>query len=473
MKYCLAVDIGASSGKVMLGQLNSDRLLLREIHRFDNQLIYKNGHYCWDIQSLFQEIKTGLKKCQQLGISPSTIGIDTWAVDFVLLDENDQLITDAIAYRDPRTDGMMEKVLSIISKEKLYEITGIQFQKFNTIYQLYAVKEQDPEWLKRAQHFLMLPDYLHYLLTGVKVNEYTNATSTQLVNVLSQNWDHEIISKLGINQRIFGEIKQPQTILGTLQKELVEEFGFDMEVILPASHDTASAVISVPSTEDTIFISSGTWSLMGVVNDLPICSTEAMRMNFTNEGGINGQYRFLKNIMGLWMIEEVRRNFGHAYSYTDFMKMASQFPDFQSLVHVDDPRFLKPENMVEEIQAYCRETNQQVPIHPGEIAKCIYDSLVDCYENTVNELETILGREFKTIHVIGGGSQNHLLNQKLADKTRKEVYAGPIEATAIGNLLVQMLAIGEIDDVNKAKHIIKNSFELKTYFPAKEFKEER
>lgn len=462
-KNCLAVDIGASSGRLILGSLKEGKLNLEEIHRFENCILEKNGHFCWDIDGLFNEIKVGIKKCYKKGIEPVSIGIDTWAVDFVLLDENDQLLTDAVAYRDSRTDGIMEEVTDLFLKERLYLETGIQFQKFNTIYQLYALKKQNPEVLKKAKTFLMIPDYLHYLLTGKKANEYTNATSTQLINAFTRKWDKEIICKLGLNIGMFQEIKMPKQTLGTLREELVEEFGFNMEVILPATHDTGSAVIAVPELEDTIYLSSGTWSLIGVENHFPICVTKALDYNFTNEGGMDYQFRFLKNIMGLWMIQEVRRNYKNRYSFVELADLSLDHTEFVSTVNVDDPRFLKPDNMIEEIQKYCLETNQRIPEHPGEIARCVFDSLAISYKKAVSEIEDIFEKEFSKINVIGGGSQNELLNQLISDVTKKEVYAGPVEATAIGNLVAQFIALGEIEDINSARRIIKHSFEVKKY----------
>jgi len=462
-KYSLAVDIGASSGRLILGHLENGKLHLDEIHRFENKIVKKNAHFCWDIEALFQEIKVGIKKCNERNIKPDSIGIDTWAVDYVLLDEHDNLLTDAIAYRDPRTDGMMEEVFSIIPKEKLYFETGIQFQKFNTIYQLYALKQKSPEILQKAKSFLMIPEYFNFLLTGKKANEYTNATSTQLVNAFTKKWDHELLDKLGINKEMFHEILPPKTVLGTLSKELVEEFGFDMKVVLPATHDTGSAVISVPEVDDTIYISSGTWSLIGVENRFPICVPQALEYNFTNEGGIDYRYRFLKNIMGLWMIQEVKRNYDDKYSFAELVKLAGKEQQFQSIVNVDDDRFLKPDNMVKEIQAYCQETNQSIPQTPGQIAKCVYDSLAESYKQAISEIEEIFEKNFPRVNVIGGGCQNEMLNQMIANVTNKEVCAGPVEATAIGNIVAQFMALGEINTIQEARSTIKESFEVKTY----------
>ena len=462
-KCSLAVDIGASSGRLIAGYLQDGKMILDEVHRFENKIIEKEGYFCWDVEKLFSEIKKGIRKTKKQGFAPESIGIDTWAVDFVLLDENDELLTDAIAYRDPRTDGMMEEVFSIISKERLYLETGIQFQKFNTIYQLYYLKKNYPEVLKKAKTFLMIPDYFNYLLTGKKANEYTNATTTQLMNAFTKKWDQELLDQLGINQEMFPEIVLPKSSLGNLRPELVDEFGFDMEVILPATHDTGSAVFAVPSLEETIYISSGTWSLIGVENSFPISVTKALDYNFANEGGVDYRFRFLKNIMGLWMIQEVKRNYQDQYSFAEFAEMAHQEHDFTSIVNVDDDRFMKPENMVEEIQLYCRETNQQIPETPSEIAKCVFDSLAVSYQNAIGEIEEIYEKEFPTINVIGGGSQNEMLNQLIADTTGKEVIAGPSEATAIGNIAVQLMSLNQITDIQEARQIIKESFELKKY----------
>ncbi len=464
MQTCsLAVDIGASSGRLIAGYLKDDEMILKEVHRFENKIIEKNNYFCWDINKLFNEIKIGIHQAKAQGFNPESIGIDTWAVDFVLLDENDACLTDAVSYRDPRTDGMMEEVFSVISKERLYLETGIQFQKFNTIYQLYYLKKNYPEVLAKAKTFLMIPDYLNFLLTGEKVNEYTNATSTQLVNAFTKKWDKELITLLGIPTEIFQEILPPKTSVGDLRPELEAEFGCNMQVILPATHDTGSAVLAVPEQEGTIYISSGTWSLIGVENNFPICVMKAFDYNFTNEGGMDYQFRFLKNIMGLWMIQEVKRNYQDQYSFADFAKMANHEIDFHSTVNVDEDRFLKPDNMIEEIQNYCKETDQAIPEKPGEIAKCVFDSLATSYQNAIAEIEEIYEKDFLKINVIGGGSKNEMLNQLIADTTGKEVIAGPTEATAIGNIAVQLIALNKIEDLAQARNIIKNSFELKAF----------
>ncbi|MDL0437341.1 FGGY family carbohydrate kinase, partial [Niallia sp. SS-2023] len=334
---------------------------------------------------------------------------------------------------------------------------------FNTMYQLRALQKTDQESLDKAATFLMIPDYFHYLLTGKAVNEYTNATSTQLVNAFTKKWDKQLLEAISIKPEIFQEIKTPGTVLGEIKEELAEEFGFSLKVVLPATHDTASAVIAVPEHEETIYISSGTWSLIGVENRFPICVTKALDYNFTNEGGIDYRFRFLKNIMGLWMIQEVRRNYDNQYSFAEFVELAKAASHFTSIVNVNDDRFLNPENMIEEIQKYCAETNQAIPSTPGEIAKCVYDSLVECYVAAIGEIEEIFEKKFTKINIIGGGCQNELLNQLIADATKKQVFAGPVEATAIGNIVSQLIALGEIKDIHEARKLIKHSFDVKGY----------
>ena len=464
MDYYLAIDIGASSGRHILGSVENGKINLEEIYRFENGISKIGNEYCWNIEQLFKDIKNGIKKCKEIGKIPKSIGIDTWAVDFVLLDENDKILGNAVAYRDDRTEGMMEEAFKIIPKDMMYLYTGIQFQRFNTVYQLLSIKKNNPEILEKAKTFLMVPDYLNFLLTGNKVNEYTNATSTQLVNSFERTWDGDILKELGIKEDIFQEIKLPKTSLGNLREELVEEFGFDMEVILPATHDTGSAFISsVCNDGDSIYLSSGTWSLIGVENRFPICVPQAMEYNFTNEGGIDYRYRFLKNIMGLWVIQEVRRNIENKYSFAELVDLARKHSDFSSIVNVDDDRFLKPDNMIEEIKAYCMETDQKVPEEIGEVAQCVFNSLAHCYKNAVASLEDIFEKEFKRINIFGGGCQNNLLNELVAKVTGKEVLAGPVEATAIGNIVAQLISKGVFKDLGEARQAIKESFDIKIF----------
>ncbi len=462
-KYYLAIDIGASSGRHMLGHMEDGKMILEEVYRFPNGFKDVGGEKVWDIDGLFAEIKTGMKRCKDLGKIPVSVGIDTWAVDFVLLDEQDERIGNAVCYRDERTLGMDEKVYEVIPQEKLYSSTGIQKQIFNSIYQLMAIKEKKPDQLKKAKSFLMIPDYLNFLLTGKKAQEYTNATTTQLVNPRTCDWDYELIKALGFPKEMFLPISMPGEILGGLKKEIAEELGLDCKVVLPATHDTGSAVVAVPSNdENTLYISSGTWSLMGTEILKADCSKEAMEKNFTNEGGYQKRYRFLKNIMGLWMIQSVKAEIGRELSYGTICDMASK-SFIPSVVNANDNRFLAPKNMTKEVQRACEESGQQVPEGIAEVATVIYNSLARCYAITISELEEQTGKTFDTIHVVGGGANADYLNRLTAFATGRKLLAGPTEATAIGNLAVQMITAGVFSDLSAARACIRNSFEIKEY----------
>lgn len=464
IKSRLAVDIGASSGRVMAGWTTGNNLELKEVHRFKNGATLKEGHFCWDIDYLYEQIKRGIKASVEQGLNPTSIGINTWAVDFVLLDEHDHRLTEAVSYRDARTDGIMEDVIDVYGKEALYERTGIAFQPFNTLYQLLAIKRYQPDILENAQTFLMVPDYLHFLLTGKKTNEYTNATTTQLMNAFSKKWDEDLLTEMGLPTHIFQDIHLPGTKLGPLKADLQRELGVSLDVILPATHDTASAIAAVPEWQTSLYISSGTWSLIGIENPFPICITKAMNDNFTNEGGVNYRFRFLKNIMGLWMIQEIQRLLPDKWSFADLAK-ESQTSTYSGKVDVDQRRFLKPDNMIDEIQSACREADQEIPTSPGDLAKCIYESLAVSYEKAIKLIEETVERTYEQIHIIGGGSQNAQLNQMLADRTGKTVLAGPSEATAVGNLLMQWIAAGEIVSLEEGRLMIKQSFQVEEYQP--------
>lgn len=462
--YYLAVDIGASSGRHMLGQVKNGKIELEEIYRFENGMVKKGKHLCWNVDHLFQEIKNGLKKCKEKGKIPVSMGIDTWAVDYVLLDKNDQVLGNTYGYRDHRTVGMDQKVYQLIPEEDLYARTGIQKQIFNTIYQLMAHKMQEPELLRKAKTFLMLPDYFHFLLTGNKVSEYTNATSGQLVSPITKQWDMELIEKLGYPSDIFLPISMPGAEVGKFKKEIMEEVGFDCQVILPATHDTASAVMAVPArNSNCLYISSGTWSLMGVETEKAICSEESRQKNFTNEGGYAYRFRFLKNIMGLWMIQSVRHEVDDKYSFAQICEMAEEAKAFPSRVNVNDDCFLAPENMTIAIQNYCRRTQQQIPDTLGKIASVIYQSLAESYAETVKEIERITGSTYRAINIVGGGANAVYLNELTAEKSGRIVYAGPGEGTAIGNLMAQMIKAEEFMGLEEARNAVFASFEIKTY----------
>lgn len=464
-QYYLAVDIGASSGRHILGSLEDGRIELQEIYRFENGLTKKDGELCWNLPQLFTEIKNGLKKCKQIGKIPVTMGIDTWAVDFVLLDKEGKILGNTVGYRDNRTTGMDDKVYETISLKDLYARTGIQKQIFNSVYQLMAVRETHPEYLDAAESFIMIPDYLHYLLTGNAMTEYTNATTTQLVSPNTKDWDYELIEQLGFPKKIFGEISLPGTVVGQFRKEIADEIGFSCTVVLPATHDTGSAVLSVPANDDNyIYISSGTWSLMGLERMQADCSAASMKANLTNEGGYEYRFRYLKNIMGLWIIQNVKKELNHRYSFADLCELASK-ETVHSYIDVNDSSFLAPDNMTAAIQNYCRTHGQPVPETPGQIADCVYRSLAASYAETAEELETLTGRTYERIHIVGGGSNASYLNQLTADSTRRPVYAGPTEATAIGNLLAQMIHAGEFQSVRDARSCVFSSFGVKEFLP--------
>ena len=462
-KYYLAVDIGASSGRHMLASMKDGKMQLEEVYRFPNGMDNKNGTLCWDVERLFNEIKAGLKKCKELGKIPATMGIDTWGVDYVLLDEDDRILGETVGYRDSRTNGMDEKVYEKISLEDLYARTGIQKQLFNTVYQLMAVKETHPEYLEQAKAILMLPDYFHFLLTGVKKNEYTEATTGQLISTKTNDWDYELIDLLGYNREMFQPVSMPGTVVGNFTKEIQEEVGFDCTVVLPATHDTGSAVLAVPTNDDNaVYISSGTWSLMGIERKEADCSVESMRANFTNEGGYDHRFRFIKNIMGLWMIQSVKKEFTEDLSFAEICDMASK-ETITSIVDCNDDCFLAPESMIRAVQDFCRNSRQQVPETVGEISSVIYNSLAKCYADTVDEIEAITGNKYDRIYVVGGGSNAEYLNQLTAKYTGRRVSAGPSEATAIGNIVVQMLHDGVFKDLPEARTCVRDSFDVKMY----------
>lgn len=464
-QYYLAVDIGASSGRHILAHMEGGRMVLEEIHRFPNGMTDCGGELVWDVDRLFAEIKAGMKKCAELGKIPVSMGIDTWGVDFVLLDGDGQRLGNAVAYRDGRTKGMDEEVYRVISEDELYGRTGIQKQLFNTIYQLMAVKQKHPEFLERAQTLLMIPDYFHYLLTGKAATEYTNATTGQLVSPVTKDWDMELIERLGYPKRIFTPISTPGTVLGNLRPEVAEEVGFDCQVVLPATHDTGSAVMAVPSNQDdTLYISSGTWSLMGVELKEAICTPESKARNLTNEGGYDYRFRYLKNIMGLWMIQSVRKEIAADQGFGEICEAASKCT-IKSIVDCNDDRFLAPKNMTAEVQQACAESGQEVPEGIAQVAAVIYNSLAVCYAQTVREIEEITHRQYDAVHIVGGGANAEYLNRLTARETGIPVYAGPTEATATGNLVAQMITGGELKNLTDARACVFRSFPIETYQP--------
>ena len=462
-QYYLAIDIGASSGRHILGHMEDGKMVLEEIYRFPNGMTEENGQRCWNVKALFRAILEGMKKCKKAGKSPVSMGIDTWAVDFVLLDKENKMLGDAVGYRDSRTAGMDEKVYEIIPEEKLYERTGIQKQIFNTIYQLMAVKSNNPEILEHAETMLMIPEYFNYLLTGEKASEYTNATTTQLVSPETKDWDYELIDMLGFPRGIFQKVLMPGTTIGSLTDEVKELVGYDCKVVLPPTHDTASAVMAIPTNaEDTCYISSGTWSLMGVEMAEANCTPKSKEANFTNEGGYGGKITYLANIMGLWMIQSVRNQLAPDMSYGDLCEQASH-ETIQAVVDCQDSSFLSPDDMVEAVKDYCRKTNQEVPETLPALASVIYNSLAKCYAEKLEEIQKITGVKYDKINIIGGGSNAAYLNELTAKYTGVGVHAGPGEATAIGNILSQMLEDGTFADLKEARNCVADSFEIKIY----------
>lgn len=471
MDYFLAIDIGAESGRHILGWMENGKLQTEEIYRFPNGVKKKDGVLIWEIDRLFSEVTEGMRRAAESGRIPVSVGIDTWAVDFVLLDKDGKRIGDAVSYRDGRTKGVASLVYEKVSAKELYSRTGIQKQIFNTIYQLMAIKKKTPKVLEQAEHMLMIPDYLHYLLTGVVCQEYTNATTTQLVDPQTKEWDLELIASLGLPEKLFAPIKTPGSVVGDLLPAIAEKVGYQTKVVLPTTHDTAAAVMAVPERgEDVLYISSGTWSLLGTELSAADCSEESRKRNFTNEGGYEYRYRYLKNIMGLWMIQSVKKELdagklGDAFRGLSYGALCEQAEaaDIASVVDCNSSEFLAPESMMEAVARACEASGQQVPGTPGEYARVIYRSLAICYGKTVREIEERTGKFFSCLHIIGGGSNADYLNRLTAEETIKTVLAGPAEATAIGNLLAQMLTKGVFTSLAEARACVAKSFPLKEY----------
>ncbi len=459
MRHAIAVDIGASSGRLVAASLVEGKLKMTELHRFGNAFIERNGHDYWEIDKLFTEILVGLKKAKEAGIDSCTLGIDTWGVDYVLLDEQGERIHDVYAYRDARTIGAADRLhQGRMKREAVYAKTGIQKLSFNTLYQLYV---HDRSQLEQAKQILLVPDYLYYRLTGRLINEATNASTTQLLNLDTRDFDEELLEVLGLRRGQFAKLAEPGTLLGGLRPELAGSGEYpDCTVVVAPTHDTASAVVGVPADADRswAYISSGTWSLLGAELDEPRNAEAQREANYTNEWGAYGTFRFLKNIMGLWMIQEVRREDGARYSFGELVELAGRELEFRSLVPCNDERFLNPASMTEEIRSYCRESGQPIPDTPARLARCIFDSLALTYLDAMQELERLTDRRYEVLHIVGGGANNRLLSQLTADLLGIEVRTGPSEATAIGNIAVQLIASGLLDDLSAARQTIADSF---------------
>lgn len=455
MKYCLAIDMGASSGRHILGYIENGKLKLEEIYRFENGIVDIDGTLCWDIEKLFKEIKNGLKECGKRGIHPETVAIDTWGVDYVLLDKNKQEILPAVSYRDSRTLRIPEEIDKLIPRKELYERTGIQATNYNSIYQLYCDKKSGK--LDKAEYFLMMPEYFSFKLTGEIRNEYTLSTTGGLVNVNTFERDEEILSILGIDKKIFSPLSLPGTVLGNLSENVKAEVGFDTTVILCASHDTASAVASCSVGDNGVYISSGTWSLIGTENSQPVTCEKAMNSGFTNEGGIEHRFRFLENIMGMWILQNIRRNLDKKYTYDEMMQMAMG-SDFTEYINPNAEEFLAPDNMIEAIRAYLGKP--QLPIE--DVLNSVYHSLAKTYGNAVKLIEEISDKQIDVINIVGGGSKDDYLNALTEKYTGKKVIAGPVEATAAGNIMVQLMYLDNSLDLKSARTLVKNSFDKNT-----------
>ena len=451
MACCLAIDIGASSGRHILGYTRDGKLKLKEIYRFENYIKDENGALCWDIDHLFSEVKQGLKECKNQGFAPDTVAIDTWGVDYVLLDGDKKEILPAYSYRDSRTVGVPEELDSIIPRKELYALTGIQATAYNSIYQLYCDKKSGR--LEKAEHFLMMPEYLSFKLTGNMKNEYTLTTTGGLVNAQTKERDEALMYKLGIKKEIFLPLSQPGTVVGSFTEEVKEYVGFDSTVILCASHDTASAVAACDVGDNGFYISSGTWSLIGTENAESVTDERAMNGGFTNEGGVNYRFRVLKNIMGMWLLQSIRKNLDKKYTYDEMMEMAKA-SDFTETVDPNAQELVAPENMIEAIRGLLGKP--ELPI--GDVLNCVYHSLAQSYKKAVETVEAISGKSIDVINIVGGGCKDSYLNELTIKYTGKRVIAGPVEATATGNLMVQMMYCDKELTLEKARALVKVSF---------------
>ncbi len=453
MTYYLAVDIGASSGRHILGSVENGRLCLQEIYRFENGIEPQDGFLTWNIAHLLREVKAGIARCKELGKLPKTVAIDTWGVDYVLLDQNCSELLPAVAYRDSRTAKALEEVHALLSPEKLYARTGIQQQSFNTIYQLYSDKKSGK--LENAEHFLMMPEYLSYKLTGEMKNEYTNASTTGLVNAEAKQWDTALLSALGIPEDMFLPLSLPGTAVGPFSEEVQAEVGFSAVVLLAPSHDTASAVAACPLDDDCVYLSSGTWSLIGKENRQPILSEEARVANFTNEGGVEYRFRFLKNIMGMWLLQNIRKELGKTLTYDEMMQLAKQ-SDYKKTFDCNDPTLTAPASMLSAIRALLG--NAELPL--GDVLSAVYHSLAQSYNTAIRQIEDLSGKQIQKLLIVGGGSKDRYLNALTAETTGKPVLTGLSEATALGNLLSQLMYDRQID-LAAARNLVKQSFDIK------------
>ena len=475
LKPYLAFDFGAESGRAVLAHLHSGVITTEEVDRFANEPVEYGGSLHWDIPKLWLEIRKTLSRLQEVELSG--IGVDAWGVDYALLGEHGELLLNPYHYRDKRTDGVMELAFEKVSRKEIYRETGIQFMPINTLYQLFAAKRDSPDLLRAARTLLMIPDLFHYWLTGNAVCEFTNATTTQMVNAEKRAWSRDLMERLELPVDLPAGIVEPGTQVGALLEEVTSSRTLrGTPVIAPATHDTGSAVAAVVAREGTAFISSGTWSLLGTELDVPLITDEALRLNFTNEGGVCGTTRFLKNVMGLWMLQCCRSSWssrGQVYEYRELMELASREADFEQLVDPDDESFLHPDDMPKAIDNFCARTQQSAPKTPGAYARTILESLAFKYRQVIGDLERLTRKPIHQIRIIGGGCKNHLLNQFAADATGRRVLAGPAEATALGNVAMQILATGAASSLSEVRAMIDRSFPTETFEPRETDKWER
>lgn len=471
MTHVLAYDLGASSGRALLGRLTDRKIEVEELHRFSNDPVQVGDRLHWDILRLLHEMKQALLAAKHRKLELASLGIDSWAVDFGLIGRNGELLGNPYHYRDRHTDGMLEQLFQRIPASEIFSRTGIQFLPFNSIVQLFALKQADSPLLREASRFLMIPDLLRYFLTGEMRNEFSNATTTQLYNAVDNRWDEELLGRIGIPADWFGPVVQPGARVGSLRASLCDELGIaPVPVYAVAEHDTGSAVAAVPTVDRSFaYLSCGTWSLIGTEVDRPVLTEAARQSNFTNEGGVDGTYRLLKNIMGLWLLQESRREWergGRSYTFPELVRMAEQAPPCRAWIDPDDERFLPPGDMPARIRQYCAQTGQQAPEEPGAVVRCILESLALKYRYALEVTERLSGQSFGGLHMVGGGINNTLLCQWTANAIGKPVWAGPAEGSAIGNLVVQWIAQGQIADIWEARQAIRDSFPVTVYEPS-------
>ena len=469
-KAYLAIDIGASSGRHLIGRFDGKRLALQEVYRFENGPVDMLGHQYWDFLGQWTDIKKGIRAAGELGIEITSLGVDTWGVDFGLIGSDNTLLENPFHYRDARTNGIFEKAFEIVPRKTIFQKTGLQFMQFNTLFQLLAMKLSNSPILDSAESLLMMPDLFHWLLSGQKSNEMTNATTSQCYNPIVGNWAIDLLEMFGLPTGLFGPISQPGTILGPIRSEL----GINANVVLPGSHDTASAIMAVPtvskvgSRPDWCYLSLGTWALMGIESPNPVVTDEVARLNFTNEGGVGGTTRLLKNICGLWLIQQCRNKWnqqGNDWDWEDLNRFCAAAEPRRSFIDPDSPEFLSPNDMPEAIRSFCRRTNQEVPESEGAVIRCAIDSLALKFRYILSRLERLAEGPIRTIHIVGGGTKNRQLCQATADACGLPVAAGPVEATATGNLLVQAIAAGDIGSIDQAREVVRNSFPVEHFEP--------